>query len=94
MNETYPPKAEGTKLDVFMTTKPSKDYIEIAKITCKDTDDNWSLNQITKKALEIGADGIIILGNAASSGVGIPIGNSTYVFSEEYGMTAIAIKYK
>lgn len=92
--ETYPPKDEGTKIDIFMTNKPTQEYIEFAKITCKDTNDKWSLKQITKKALEIGADGIIIIGKAGATGVGIPMGNSTYVVSEEYGMTAIAIKYK
>lgn len=92
--ETYPPKDEGIKLDIFMTSKPSQEYIEIAKIICQDTNDKWNLEQITKKALEIGADGIIIVGKAGATGVGIPMGYSTYVVSEEYGMTAIAIKYK
>jgi hypothetical protein len=47
-----------------------------------------------KKAREIFADAIIIIGKAGSSGVGVPIGNLTYVVSEELGMIAIAIKYK
>ena len=92
--ETYPPKDEGSKIDVFMTNKPTQEYLEFARITCKDTNDKWSLEQITKKAREIGADGIIIVGKAGSTGVGIPMGYSTYVVSEEYGFTAIAIKYK
>lgn len=92
--ETYPLKEEGEKIDIFITNKPTKEYIEFAQITCKDSNDNWNLEQITKKACEIGADGIIIIGNAGSTGVGIPMGYSTYVVSKEYGMTAIAIKYK
>lgn len=92
--ETYPPKDTEAKIDVFMTNKPKQEYIEFAQITCKDTNDKWSLEQLTKKAREIGADGIIIVGKAGSSGVGIPMGYSTYVVREEYGMTAIAIKYK
>ena len=92
--EKYPAKEDGAKIDVYMTNKPTQEYIEFAKITCKDTNDKWSLDQITKKAREIGADGLIIVGKAGSTGVGIPMGNSTYVVSEEYGMTAIAIKYK
>jgi hypothetical protein len=91
---TYPPKDPEAKINVFMTNKPTQEYIEFAQIKCKDTNDKWSLEQITKKAREIGADGIIIVGKAGSSGVGIPMGYSTYVVSEEYGMTAIAIKYK
>jgi hypothetical protein len=93
LGDTYPPKDAEAKIDVFITKKPIQEYIEFAQITCKDTNDKWSLEQITKKAREIGADGIIIIGKAGSSGVGIPIGYSTYVVSEEYGMTAIAIKY-
>ncbi len=92
--EAYPPKDDGSKIDVFITNKPTQEYIEFARITCEDTNDKWNLQQITKKACEIGADGIIIIGKAGSSGVGIPMGNSTYVVTEEYGMTAIAIKYK
>ncbi len=91
---SYPPKNEGDKIDVYMTNTPTQKYIEFAQIICRDTNDNWSLNQITKKAREIGADGIIIIGKAGSSGLGFPMGNSTYVVSEEYGMTAVAIKYK
>ncbi|MCO5278622.1 MAG: hypothetical protein M9911_11575 [Saprospiraceae bacterium] len=92
--ETYPSKDTEAKIDVFVTNKPTHEYIEFALITCKDTNDKWSFQQITKKAREIGADGIIIVGKAGSSGVGLPMGYSTYVVSEEYGMTAIAIKYK
>jgi hypothetical protein len=92
--ETYPPKDEVSKIDVFITSKPTQEYIEFAKIVCIDTNDKWNLVQITKKAREIGADGIIIVGKAGATGVGIPIGHSTYLVSEEYGMTTIAIKYK
>lgn len=92
--DSYPAKSEDAKIDVYMTNKPKQEYVDFAKITCGDTNDNWSLEQITKKAREIGADGIIIIGKAGSSGVGVPIGNSTYVVSEEYGMMAVAIKYK
>ena len=92
--ESYPAKSEKEKIDVYMTNKPTQEYVEFAQITCGDTNDKWSLDQITKKAREIGADGIIIIGKAGTSGVGVPIGNSTYIVSEEYGMTAVAIKYK
>lgn len=94
LGESYPAKSEDAKIDVYMTNKPTQEYVEFAKITCGDTNDKWSLEQITKKAREIGADGIIIIGKAGTSGVGVPIGNSTYIVSEEYGMTAVAIKYK
>lgn len=93
-NDSYPAKSEDAKIDVYMTNRPTQEYLEFAQITCGDTNDKWSLEQIIIKAREIGADGIIIIGKAGSSGVGIPMGTSTYVVSEEYGMTAVAIKYK
>ena len=92
--DTYPRKDVEAKIDIYVTNKPAQEYIEFARITCGDTNDKWSLEQISKKAREIGADGIIIVGKAGTTGVGVPIGSSTYVVSEEYGMTAIAIKYK
>ncbi len=49
---------------------------------------------MTKKARELGADGIIILGNAGTSGIGIPVGNAAYVSSSGYGITAVAVKYR
>lgn len=94
INEPYPAKDENAPIEVYMTTVPSEPYIEIAQIKCDDTEDDWCLKQIKIKAREIGADGIIILGKSASGGVGVPIGNMYYVASEEYGMKAIAFKYK
>jgi len=90
----YPPKSEDATIDIYMTNKPTQEYVEFARITVGDTNDKWCLEQITKKAREIGADAVIIIGKAGSYGVGVPIGYSAYVVSEEYGMTAIAIKYK
>lgn len=92
--EAYPAKGVNEKIDVYMTTKPVKEYLEVAKISCGDTSDKWSLDQITLKAREIGADAIIIIGNSGSTGVAMPIGNSAYGVSSNYGMEAIAIKYK
>jgi|SRR5690606_7709655 len=92
--QSYPAKAEHEKIDIFYTNKPTINYIEFAKITCGDTNDKWSIEQISKKAREIGADAIIIVGNAGNYGVGVPIGNSSYVVNESYGITAVAIKYQ
>ena len=94
INEPYPAKEENANIEVYITNPPSTPYIELAQITCDDTEDDWCLKQIKIKAREIGADGIIILGKSASGGGGVPIGNMYYVSSEEYGMKAIAFKYK
>jgi len=90
----YPAKSKDAKIDVYRTTKPTKDYIEIAEISCGDTNDNWNMEQIMIKAREIGADGLIIVGKAGSEAVGVPIGKNVYAVSSEYGLKAIAIKYK
>jgi hypothetical protein len=93
-NASYPSKNKEATVDVYITNKPAQEYVEFAQITCGDTNDKWCLQQISKKAREIGADAIIIIGKAGSSGVGIPIGYLTYGVNEGYGMTVIAIKYK
>jgi len=90
----YPPKAQYDRIDVYQTSLPTRAYSEIALIKCGDTDDQWNMNQILKRAREIGADGVIVVGRAGSYGVGIPVGNMAYAVSEGYGITAIAIKYK
>lgn len=93
IGDAYPAKSTDATIDVFYTQVPSE-YIEIAQITCGDTDDEWCLQQIKIKAREIGADAIIIIGKASSYGVGIPIGYTTIVSTESYGINSIAIKYK
>ena len=77
INEPYPAKEENANIEVYITNPPSAPYIELAQITCDDTEDDWCLKQIKIKAREIGADGITILGKSASGGVGFPIGNMT-----------------
>jgi hypothetical protein len=89
----YPSKIDD-KIDVYNTSRPNVEYIEIAQISCGDTDDEWNMKQIQMKAREMGADGIMITGRSGSYGVGVPIGNMSYATAEGYGITAIAIKYK
>jgi hypothetical protein len=86
----YPPKSPSEKIDVFNTATPSVPYVEIAKISCGDTDENWNMRQILIKAREIGADGIMVTGQSGS----YAIGNGAYAVSQGYGITAIAIRYK
>ena len=93
INEAYQAKSEDAPVEIYMTVTPDNPYIEIAQITCDDTEDDWCLKQIKIKARELGADGVIILGKSASGGVGVPIGSMYYVSSSSYGMKAIAFKY-
>ena len=90
----YPPKNEKAIIDVYITNMPTDEYVEFAQIKVNDTSDKWCLEQIQKKAREIGADAVIIIGKAGSYGFGVPIGGLVYGASEQYGMTAIAIRYK
>jgi hypothetical protein len=70
---SYPAKAKDAHIDVYRTTKPDKEYIEIAEISCSDTSDKWNMDQILIKAREIGADGIIIMGKSGEVVAGVPI---------------------
>ena len=92
--QLFPAKDETEQIDIYSASLPTKEYIEIAQITCKDTEDDWNLKQILIKAREIGADGIIILGTAGNAGYGVPIGDLMYIASEEIGIKTTAIKYK
>lgn len=90
----YPSKEENANIDIYRTQKPNFDYVEIGEITCPDTDEEWALKQTLKKAREIGADGIIIIGNTGTYGVGVPVGDTlVYSGSESYGLKSVAIKY-
>ncbi|MBR4265366.1 MAG: hypothetical protein IKQ46_04835 [Bacteroidales bacterium] len=95
IGEPYPPKNNDAVIDVYITNKPTVEYIEFAQIRCNDTNDEWNLNQIKAKAREIGADGILITGKASIASFGVPIGMGMYSYlNEEYGINAVAIKYK
>lgn len=93
--EAYPPKSMEATIDVYSTNKPSVNYKEIGQITCGDdiSSESYNMKQILKKAREIGADGIILVGKAGTSSFGVPVGSFTYYTSESYGIKAIAIKY-
>ena len=92
--QTYPAKIDSVQIDVYRSIKPSKAYIEVGEISCKDTNKEWALNQLKIKAREIGADGLIILGPGATSYGGYLVGNVVVSSSESHGYNAIAIRYK
>lgn len=94
LGNAYPPKEENESIEIFMTSLPTQEFIELAQIKIRDTNDKWCIEQIEIKAREIGADAIIIIGKAGSYSTGVPIGELTYIVNNTYGMTAIAVKYK
>jgi hypothetical protein len=77
--ERFPPRAEDAPPDVYRTKAPDREYIEIAEISCGDTSDKYSMNQVQVKARELGADWIIILGKAITSHAGAPTENMFYI---------------
>ena len=94
---SYTPKAENENIDVYITNTPTQEYIEIAQIICKDHDDAWNLQQILIEARKIGADGIIVIGSSTNyweNRKRDSDSGSVTVRSSQYGVTAVAIKYK
>lgn len=94
ISTAYPSKAHDAHIDIYVTNKPTSEYSEIALIKCGNISDKSTFKQIKIKAREIGADAVIITGRTGSSSVGIPMGDITFVATENSGFTAVAIKYK
>jgi hypothetical protein len=92
----YPAKDRDAQIDIYRTNKPTKEYLEIAEISCGDANNNWNMEQIILKAKQIGADGIIIAGSSGFELVRVPTGGTKawYGVTTEYGLKATAIKYK
>jgi len=91
--ESYPPKPDNFQVEIYRTKVPERDYIEIAEVSNKDSNNNYAKRSVMDKARKLGADAIIILGAAGSGGVGIPSGNVVISSTYEYGIRAVAIKY-
>jgi hypothetical protein len=96
LNQSFPPKSENDTVEVFKNKRPERPYIEIAEITYEKND----IPTIVAQAKELGADAIIITGSA---GVGTRptmlaiLDQEDFhqsVKTQEYGIKAIAIKYK
>jgi len=87
---TYPPRDSTAVIEVFQSRVPGRPYIEIARIQVGDTDDDWSLRQIRRKARELGADAVIITGRVGS----FVVGSAAVAAGENYGLAAIAIRFR
>lgn len=87
---TYPAKERSAPVEVFVTSKPSKPYEEIAQIKVNGLNDNRNLEDLRRTAREIGADGLILLPREKA----YTLENATVSESVQYGYTAIAIRYK
>ena len=48
-DQAYPTKSIDSKVDVFNTTRPDREYTEIAQIACRDTDDSWNMKPLVSR---------------------------------------------
>ena len=87
---TYMARNINDNIDVYSASSPDRPFIEIAKITCSGSDNDHNMLQIKNRALEMGADAIILLDEQRTAIVPIGWAYTTY----KYGLAAIAIKYK
>lgn len=90
--QSYP---STQRVDIYINKTVDRDYEEIGllKVRVAPINENSVFDDIRNKAMEIGADGIIIQGINESFGGIFPVGNS-YVFANKKELSAIAIKYK
>jgi hypothetical protein len=91
---------DANKIEVYSTSIPKKEYIELAEISCLS-----DVMKLKEEAAKLGADAIIITGTAGTihhpdtyNFSGGTSGNFSGVhsggYSEQYGIRCIAIKFR
>ncbi len=93
VGDAYPERSEDAKIDVYITKEPTQEYTEIAILKCSSIGDESSMESIKTKARKLGADGLIVIGAAETSGVGGSAGHIGVYSSSESGFKVVAIKY-
>lgn len=71
---------QTSEVEIFQTNPPKDEYIEMGVLSIrikKQNEDDVIIN-LRKKAKEIGADAIIILGEKTEGTVAVPVGNMAY----------------
>jgi hypothetical protein len=84
----YPP-TDASKIEVFSSSVPKKEYIELGEITLSS---GRSLEKVKAEAAKLGANAIIIVGAARINSYSIGFGNT--ITTEEEGCKCVAIKFK
>ncbi|GHT36616.1 hypothetical protein AGMMS49593_01960 [Endomicrobiia bacterium] len=101
----YPPPTDASKIEVYSTTTPKKEYIELAEITLSS---GRELEGIKVEAARLGADAIILTGpyeiNTSTESskdqqyspllLAIIMDNIVSKEVEEVGVRCVAIKFK
>ena len=91
-DETFTPTAN---VDVLRAKPIQRNYIELGEVSVrlkKSTEEDAVL-YLKKKAMSVGADAIVILGEVSNGSVAVPVGNMYAIVDKKY-LKALAIKYK
>ena len=91
---TFESRSPNAPVEVFQTRLPDRPYIEVASISVGDTDEEYCMEQTLLKAREVGADAVILKGRVGTTAVAVPVGGVAYAVGNEYGLSAIAIRFK
>jgi hypothetical protein len=81
-----------THVEVFSTKTPNREYVEVAELSVKATDDE-AIRALADKAKELGADAIILTGERTRSSAAVPVGGMLVAVPQKK-LFAVAIKYK
>ncbi len=89
---TYPPT---TEVEVLRTKPADRPYIELGelRLRIKKSNEDDAILFLKAKAMEIGADAIVILGEQSRGAVVIPTGTIAMAAPIRY-LVAVAIRYK
>ncbi|GHT50006.1 hypothetical protein AGMMS49990_01670 [Endomicrobiia bacterium] len=106
-NAEYPPPTDASKIEVYSTTTPKKEYIELAEIALSS---GRELEAVKAEAARLGADAVILTGpykintsnksskNQQSSSLLVAMVDAMAdidsVEVEEVGVRCVAIKFK
>ena len=91
---SFDSKSPNAAVEVFQTHVPDRPYQEIALISVGDTDDDYCMEQVLLKARELGADAVILKGRVGTTAAAVPVGGMALASGRDYGLSAIAIRYK
>ena len=83
--------APTTSCEVYTSKVPDRPYEEIALLEVAEGGDR--IQAARKKAMQLGADAIILQGERTAGGIFIPVGTSV-VYGTSNRMTFLAVKWK
>jgi hypothetical protein len=84
----YPPTQE---IQVFRTAVPTRPYVELAELRTI-AGDQRAIDALVQKAKELGADGLVILGEQAGDTVAVPVGGMWMAATDSF-LVAVAIRF-